>query len=107
MVDDPKQREQRPLRINLARESHLAIYGAPGYGTTTLAQTLITALARAYSPAEVNLYLLDFGGRMLRLFEPLPHVGAVITADEIERTERLLRYPVARAGTAQRIGASA
>jgi S-DNA-T family DNA segregation ATPase FtsK/SpoIIIE len=92
LVDDPRQREQRPLRINLGKEGHLAVFGAPGYGTTTFVQTLVTSLARTYSPADVNLYLLDFGGRLLKLFEPLPHVGAVITADETERVERLLRY---------------
>jgi S-DNA-T family DNA segregation ATPase FtsK/SpoIIIE len=91
LLDDPKNQNQRPLALPL-REGHLAIYGAPGYGKTTLVQTLVMSLALSYSPAEVNLYLLDFGGRLLRQFEGLPHVGAVITADEGERVERLLRY---------------
>ncbi len=92
VMDDPKHRQQPPLRIELAHESHLAIYGAPGFGTTTFLQTLITSLARTHSPAEVNIYVLDFGGHELRLFEGMPHVGAVVTADETERIERLLRY---------------
>jgi S-DNA-T family DNA segregation ATPase FtsK/SpoIIIE len=92
LVDDPRQRYQGPLRVNLGREGHLIVYAAPGYGATTLVQTLASSLARTYSPADVHLYLLDFGGRLLRLFEPLPHVGAVITADEMERFDRLLRY---------------
>lgn len=91
LLDDPKNQSQRPLALSL-REGHLAVYGAPGYGKTAFVQTLVTSLALSYSPAEVNLYLLDFGGRLLRQFEGLPHVGAVITADEGERVERLLRY---------------
>jgi S-DNA-T family DNA segregation ATPase FtsK/SpoIIIE len=55
-------------------------------------QTLVTSLALTHSPSEVNLYLVDFGGRVLKLFEALPHVGAVVAADEPERLERLLRY---------------
>ena len=38
----------------------------------------------------MNFYILDFGSRMLKLYEKLPHVGGVITADEGERMERLL-----------------
>lgn len=106
VMDDPRRRAQPPLRIDLGRESHLAIYGAPGYGTTTFLQTLVTSLARAYTPAQVNLYVLDFGGHELRLFEQMPHVGAVITADETERVERLLRFLLRELERRKELGAS-
>ena len=91
-VDNPAQQEQAPLALNLGKEGHLAIYGAPGSGKTTLLQTLILSLALAHSPEEVQLYLLDFGGRMLSAFAPLPHVGGVVLADEEERVWRLCRH---------------
>ena len=50
------------------------------------------SLALTYSPRDAHLYLVDFSGRLLTLFAPLPHVGAVILADETERLERLLRF---------------
>jgi S-DNA-T family DNA segregation ATPase FtsK/SpoIIIE len=90
LLDDPEERAQRPLRIDLGGAGHLAIYGAPGSGKTTLLQTMITALVQDHSPDDVNLYILDFGGRMLRVFANLPHVGAVITPDEPERVIRLM-----------------
>ncbi|HWI51374.1 MAG TPA: type VII secretion protein EssC [Symbiobacteriaceae bacterium] len=92
LVDDPEQQRQEPLRINLGKEGHLAVYGAPGNGKTTLLQTLVVSLALRHTPDEVHIYVLDCSGRTLRVLEPLPHVGAVITADETERTVRLLRY---------------
>ena len=92
VVDNPTQQSQDALRFNLGKEGHLAIYGAPGVGKTTLIQTLITSLALAHSPDEVNFYLLDFGGRLLTLFAPLPHVGGVILPDDGERLNRLLRF---------------
>lgn len=92
LVDDPAAQAQYPLAIHLAKEGHLAVYGAPGTGKTTFLQTLITSLALTYSPQDVNLYLLDFGGRLLTLFAPLPHVGGVVLADETERVNRLLRF---------------
>ncbi len=91
LFDDPANQRQGALRINLAREGHLALYGAPGTGKTTLLQTLITSLARAHPPSDLHIYVMDFGGRALSLFADLPHVGAVILADEAERVHRLMR----------------
>ncbi|MDY7078823.1 MAG: type VII secretion protein EssC [Chloroflexota bacterium] len=91
LVDDPAHQHQGPLRLDLG-EGHLAAYGAPGTGKTTFVQTLITSLALTYSPRDVNLYLLDFGGRLLAMFDPLPHVGGVVLADEDEELDRLLGY---------------
>ncbi|RLB23012.1 MAG: hypothetical protein DRG71_06485, partial [Deltaproteobacteria bacterium] len=91
LVDDPAHQHQGPLRLNLG-EGHLAAYGAPGTGKTTFVQTLITSLALTYSPRDVSLYLLDFGGRLLTMFDPLPHVGGVVLADEDEKLDRLLGY---------------
>lgn len=92
LVDRPRERCQTPLSLPLGKEGHLAIYSAPGYGKTTALQTLITSLALTHTPADVNFYLLDFGGRLLKLFEGLPHTGAVITADETERLERSIIF---------------
>ena len=89
LLDRPRERCQIPLTLPLGKEGHLAIYSAPGYGKTTALQTLITSLALTHSPADVNFYLLDFGGRLLKLFEGMPHTGAVITAEETERLDRL------------------
>ncbi len=77
--------------MTLGRDGHFLVVGAPGSGKTTLLQTLITSLALDHSPADVNIYVLDFGGRLLKLFEHLPHVGAVLLPDEEERIGRLIR----------------
>lgn len=92
MLDNPETQYQGPLRLALGKDGHLAVYGSPGTGKTTFIQTLVTSLAQTHSPQDVHLYLLDFGGRLLTIFAPLPHVGAVILADEAERLDRLFRY---------------
>ena len=92
LADEPKIPDQRSLRLDFGKQGHLAVYGAPGYGKTTFLQTLVASLALSYSPADVHIYLLDFGGRLLKQLEPLPHVGGVVLADEPERLSRLWRY---------------
>lgn len=91
-LDDPAHQAQPPLRLNLGKEGHLAVYGAPGVGKTTFLQTAALSLALTYSPQDVHLYLLDFGGRALTALTGLPHVGGVLVADEAERLTRLLRF---------------
>jgi len=93
LLDDPSKQSQSSLRIPFGEEgAHLAIYGEPGSGKTTLIQTIITSLALDHPPSDVNIYVIDFGGRLLRMYETLPHVGGVVTADEEERLQRLLDY---------------
>ncbi|MFN2167637.1 MAG: FtsK/SpoIIIE domain-containing protein, partial [Anaerolineae bacterium] len=90
LIDDPHHAEQTPLVVDL-RRGHAAVFGASGWGKTTLLRTLITTLVTTQSPQELHVYILDFGGRQLSVFQDLPHVGAIITPDEEDRVTRLLR----------------
>jgi len=90
LLDDPAEARQDPLCFDLSR-SHLVIFGDSGFGKTTLLRTMIVSLAATHSPDEFHAYLLDLGGRNLKSVEALPHVGAVIYADEQAFEERLQR----------------
>ncbi|HYF94511.1 MAG TPA: type VII secretion protein EssC [Symbiobacteriaceae bacterium] len=94
LLDDPEHQLQSPLALPLA-EGHCLIYGAPGTGKTTLLQTLVVSLARAHSPEDVHIYLVDCSGRNLSLLSEMPHVGAVVLGDEAERVIRLMRWLLA------------
>ncbi len=89
ILDNPELQQQELLRIDLENNGHFALFGAPGSGKTTALQTLVTSLACEHTPAQVNLYLIDYAGRTFTIFENLPHVGAVITNGESERLRRL------------------
>jgi S-DNA-T family DNA segregation ATPase FtsK/SpoIIIE len=90
LVDDPQEARQYPLRFDLTRE-HLAIFGDSGWGKTSLLRSIIVDLAATHSPDELYIYVLDLGGRNYRSLEALPHLGAVIYADEETFEERLQR----------------
>lgn len=90
LLDDPAEACQDPLHFDLSR-SHLVVFGDAGLGKTTLLRTILVSLAATHAPDELHAYVLDLGGRNFRSVEALPHVGAVIYADEETFEERLQR----------------
>ena len=91
MADNPYQQIQFPLSVNIGREGHLVVYGSPGTGKTTFLQTLIYSMVKSYTPDDINIYILDLGGRTMGYFSELPHVGGVVYADDTDKLEKLLR----------------
>jgi len=90
-LDDPAHQRQPLLQMPLAKEYHLAVYGAPGYGKTVLLQTMVASLCMDHPPSDLNVYVLDFGGRFLKALEAFPHVGSVLTPVDEEAVERLFQ----------------
>jgi DNA segregation ATPase FtsK/SpoIIIE, S-DNA-T family len=88
LADDPVAVKQIPLIVDL-NEGHLQIIGAPGTGKSMALQTFVLALARAMTPKQAAVYILDLDKRHLRPLEALPHVGAVVLSYEEERMNRL------------------
>ena len=89
LLDDPRSQSQYPFYFNLSDDGHVAIYGAPSTGKTTLLYTAVMSLALSYPPDAVHIYLMDFGGGNLRLFREFPHVGGVAVAGDDERIKKL------------------
>ncbi len=68
---------------------HAVVTGVTGTGKSELLCTWIAAMAREYTPAEVNFVLVDFKGGMA--FEPLrclPHTAAIITDLDLAEVAR-------------------
>jgi len=89
LLDRPKEQRQVPAVLDIARGGHLLVAGAPMSGRSTVLRTLAGALAAQVDPDEAHLYVLDGGGALAAL-SALPHCGAVVTAGEPDRVERLL-----------------
>lgn len=85
MMDDPTAQVQRPLHLPLSSDGHVAVYGTPGSGKTVLLQTLVTSLCMEYSPEEVNLYIMDFGGWSMGIFRNFPHVAGIANDNEEDK----------------------
>ena len=89
IYDIPSMQQQGCLFVDLSGAGHLAVYGAPGTGKTTFLKTLITSIARTFSPEQVVVYAIDCGGWGLGVFSGLPHVGGVALDCEEEKIMKL------------------
>ena len=91
LVDYVHTQEQKPLTIDFAKTGHIGLYGASGTGKTTFLQTLVYSMAcdYGYTPEELNLYAMDFGGRNLGYLSDLPHTGGVVFADDENKLAEL------------------
>jgi S-DNA-T family DNA segregation ATPase FtsK/SpoIIIE len=80
------------LQPDLGRFGHLFVCCDIADHTRLPLRTLVTSLALDHSPAELNIYALDFGNNAMGIFKDLPHLGAVIRITESRRITRLFRW---------------
>src|SRR5579871_3537333 len=92
LLDLPAEQRQEVFMLDLLRYGgHMLMSGSAGSGKSFLLRTIVTSLASTHSPADLNMYLIDFGGQALRVFEKMPHVGGVFNSADSERIRRLFR----------------
>ncbi|MFF5234291.1 type VII secretion protein EccCa [Dactylosporangium sp. NPDC000521] len=78
VVDKPLVQRREVLWLNLdSANGHVAVVGGTQSGKSVALRTLIAALALTHTPAEIQVYCLDFGGGQLLGLRDLPHVGGV------------------------------
>ncbi|GAA3776763.1 type VII secretion protein EccCa [Streptomyces phyllanthi] len=95
IVDRPLEQRRDVMTASLAGgDGHVAIVGATQSGKSTLARTLVTALALTHTPREVQFYCLDFGGGSLSSLRGLPHVGSVAGRLDVDRVTRTVNEVV-------------
>ena len=84
----------RPLVIDLQQTGHGPhglIAGTTGSGKSELLLSLLTSLAIANHPHQVNLVLVDYkGGTAMSVLEDLPHTVGVVTDLDGKQTRRAL-----------------
>ncbi len=94
IYDQPAEQRQVVFQIDPDKGGqHLLVFGSAGSGKSSLLRTLVSSLARLHTPDHAHIYIMDFGGQSsLKVLEGLPHVGAVVTRFEEERTARLMAF---------------
>ncbi|MFI1995097.1 type VII secretion protein EccCa [Actinoplanes sp. NPDC020271] len=89
LVDKPREQLRDVLWLQLGGAAgHVAVVGGTLSGKSTALRTLICGLALTHTPAEAQVYCLDFGGGSLGSLRGLPHVGGVFGRLEAEGVRR-------------------
>ena len=90
IYDDPDAQYQGVYSLELSNQN-VMIIGSAQSGKTNILQCIVRSIASKYTPDEVNIYIIDFASRVLKNFEPLRHVGGVVTAQEDEKLKNLMK----------------
>ncbi len=91
LADIPQRQLQEAVFFSPDTDGHMLVYGTSGAGkSATLRSIGIAAGARPQS-GRVAVYGIDFGTGALRSLETMPQVGSVVSGDDVERVQRLLR----------------
>ncbi len=85
LYDDPVNQSQDTLTVSLSRNGHHAVVGTIVSGKSTLLQTMLYAFVTKYTPADINIYAIDYSAKMMAAFETMPHVGGVIYEEQDDR----------------------
>ncbi|MGH3279729.1 MAG: FtsK/SpoIIIE domain-containing protein, partial [Trebonia sp.] len=97
VIDEPDQQRQSVAAFYPDTDGNLAIFGTGGAGKSTALRSLAVAAGLTARGGPCQVYCLDFSARGLDMLDELPHVGAVIAADEGDRLRRLMRTLIAAA----------
>lgn len=89
--DMPQRQEQGSVFFEPDVDGNISIFGTGGSGKSAVLRTLACSAAITPRGGPVQVYAVDFGAGSLRMLEQLPHVGAVIKGDDLERVARLFR----------------
>ncbi|MGP3911811.1 FtsK/SpoIIIE domain-containing protein [Nonomuraea sp. 10N515B] len=107
LTDRPWAQDRLPLALDLAHGGHLLIAGSARSGRSTALRTIAGSIAAHASPGDVHLHAVDCGSGALLPLVSMPHCGAVVTRDQLDRVERLLTRLRVEIGRRQQLLAEA
>lgn len=91
MADIPERQLQEAVYFTPDTDGHMLVYGTGGSGKSVALRSIAVAAGARPDRGHTAVYGLDFGTGALRSIEAMPHVGSVVSGDDIERVQRLFR----------------
>ncbi|MBO3745160.1 cell division protein FtsK [Streptosporangiaceae bacterium NEAU-GS5] len=107
VTDVPWEQTQRALVLDVRHGGHLLVAGAARSGRSTVLRTLAGSIATHASADDVHIHAIDCGSGSLLPLMALPHCGAVVTRDQLDRVDRLLARLRGEVGRRQQLLAEA
>ena len=88
--DVPARQDRSLLSLDLVHGGHRLVVGSPRSGRTSVLRTIAAGVAASCSPADVHVFGIDCGGNGLLPLVAMPHCGAIVTRDQVDRLDRLI-----------------
>ncbi len=88
--DDPERQFQGEFDVDFTGNGNLLIYGLAGSGKENLVTTILYSICLYHPSQEVNIYILDFGAEVLKIFKDMPQVGDVALIDDRDKIKGVL-----------------
>ncbi len=92
LVDFPDEQRQDAAWWIPGADGSLLVYGLEGAGTSSLLVTLALGLAERHAADDAHLFCIDADTGTLAPLAALPHTGAVVGVDDLERVHRVAVY---------------
>lgn len=91
MIDIPDMQEQKEYVHDFSKDGNMAVFGASGFGKSTVLMNMALMLASFNSPRLLNFYIMDFGNSALVPLGRLPHTADYMTFDDTEKIKKLVK----------------
>ena len=91
MVDIPEEQTQTEYVHDFQDDGNFAVFGASGFGKSTMLMNVGLTLASNNSPSLLNYFILDYGNSGLAQLRGLPHTADYLTFDDSEKLEKLVK----------------
>ena len=88
----PYTQSQHAYTLDFSKIGNVALYGKQGSGKELLLESLIYSLSTTYTMQELQIYIMDFGAEILKVFENNPLVGNVVTIGEEDKIDGIFKY---------------
>lgn len=90
LFDDPEMQKQGIASVDISRDN-IYLVGSAQMGKTVFLQTVAYGLIRKYTPEQINIYMIDCGSMVFKMFEESHHVGGVVLSSEEEKCKNLFK----------------
>jgi len=89
MVDIPEEQCQTVYTHDFLEDGNLGIFGATGFGKSTVIMNTLLQLSSNNSPSLLNFFILDYGNSGLAQLKGLPHTADYLAFDDTEKLGKL------------------
>ena len=101
LLDDPGNQSQFVYQIDLEASGNLLIAGNVGSGKTTFLRTVVMAALSHAEADNLEMFVLDYGGKGLDSLRRLKQVRALGNTDDPETSTRILQHLLEEVGNRQ------